>query len=56
MNKAKEIAEENNCDRIELNCWMFNENALAMYEHIGFKKQRIMYEMKLKEEVIFWVK
>ena len=48
MEEVKRIAIEENCDRIELNCWMFNENALAMYEHIGFDKQRIMYEMKLK--------
>ena len=43
MDEAKKIAKENNCDRIELNCWLFNENALAMYEHIGFKRQRIIY-------------
>jgi ribosomal protein S18 acetylase RimI-like enzyme len=48
MNEVKNIAQINNCDRIELNCWMFNESALEMYEHLGFQKQRIMYEMKLK--------
>lgn len=48
MEEVKRIAIEENCDRIELNCWMFNEKALGMYEHIGFDKQRIMYEMKLK--------
>ena len=48
MEKVKEIATDENCDRIELNCWMFNSSAIAMYEHIGFDKQRIMYEMKLK--------
>jgi len=47
MDDAKRIAKENDCDRIELNCWLFNENALAMYEHIGFNRQRIIYEMKL---------
>ena len=47
MDDAKRIAKENDCDRIELNCWLFNENALAMYEHIGYKRQRIIYEMKL---------
>lgn len=47
MDDAKKIAKENNCDRIELNCWLFNENALAMYEHIGYNRQRIIYEMKL---------
>ena len=47
MDEAKKIAIDNGCDRIELNCWMFNENALAMYEHIGYNRQRIIYEMEL---------
>ena len=47
MNKAKEIAILHNCSRIELNCWLFNENALSMYEHIGFQKQRTIFEMPL---------
>lgn len=47
MQEVKNIALKNNCDRIELSCWMFNENALAMYEHIGFDRQRIIYEMPL---------
>ena len=48
MDEVKNIALNNNCDRIELNCWLFNENALAMYEHIGFERQRIIYELNLK--------
>ena len=47
MEEVKNIAVNNSCDRIELNCWLFNESALAMYEHIGFNKQRIIYEMSL---------
>ena len=47
MDEVRNIGIKNNCDRIELDCWMFNTNALGMYEHIGFDKQRIMYEMKL---------
>ena len=47
MEEAKQIAKENECDRIELNCWLFNENALNMYEHIGYNRLRIIYEMKL---------
>ncbi len=47
MDKVREIGKENKCDRIELDCWMFNSNAIAMYEHIGFDRQRILYEMKL---------
>lgn len=48
MDEVREIALNNNCDRIELNCWLFNESALAMYEHIGYVRQRIMYEIKLR--------
>ncbi len=48
MNEAKGIALKNNCDRIELNCWIFNEKVITMYEHIGFERQRIIYEMPLK--------
>lgn len=47
MDEVKKIAKENECDRIELNCWLFNENAINMYEHIGFDRQRIIYEMKI---------
>ena len=47
MDEVKKIGIRNSCDRIELNCWMFNKNALDMYEHIGFDRQRIIYEMKL---------
>lgn len=48
MDEVKNIGNKNNCDRIEFNCWMFNTNALAMYEHIGFDRQRIIYELKLQ--------
>lgn len=45
MNEVKNIAKNTNCDRIELNCWMFNINAIEMYEHIGYSRQRIIYEL-----------
>ena len=32
MDEVEKIGFRNNCDRIELNCWMFNTNALEMYE------------------------
>ena len=47
MNELIKIGKQNNCERVELDCWTFNENALAMYEHIGFKKQRIIFELDL---------
>lgn len=50
LDEIKKIALEKDCRRIEFNCWMFNENALAMYDHLGFQRQRVMYEMKLEGE------
>ena len=47
MIEIKNITTKNNCNRIELDCWTFNKNALSFYEHLGFKKQRILYEMKI---------
>ena len=47
IDEAKNIGVKNECNRIELNCWLFNQNAIDMYEHIGFNRQRIMYELKL---------
>lgn len=49
MNEAKNIAQKNNCNRIELNCWMFNIDALKMYEHIGYSRQRIIYELEIND-------
>ena len=49
MDEVKNIALKNNCDRIELDCWMFNKSAIAMYEHIGFDRQIIMFELPLKK-------
>lgn len=48
MDYAEQIANKKNCDRLELDCWTFNQNALNMYEKIGFDRQRIMYEKKIK--------
>ena len=38
------FAKGNNCKRIELNCWSFNEDALKFYQKIGFMQQRIIFE------------
>ena len=51
MDRAKEIATIENCERIELDCWVFNEDAINIYEHIGYKRQRIKYEMSLKDKI-----
>ena len=34
-------------DRIDLNMWEFNENALAFYEAMGMKTYRRYMELKL---------
>ena len=48
--KAKEIAKKENCSRLELNCWIFNKNAIEFYKKIGMNEQRITMEMKIEEE------
>ena len=45
LEEAKKIAKENKCQRIELTCWTFNENAIKMYNKLGYKEQKISYEM-----------
>ena len=43
----KKWAEENGFNRIELNMWEFNQDALAFYEAAGFTTFRRYMEMKL---------
>ena len=47
MEKIKEIAKKENCKRVEFCCWSFNQNAMEMYKHIGYKEQRSVLEMNL---------
>ena len=47
MSYAKEEAKKGNYDRLELNCWSFNENAIEFYKKIGMKEQRINLEFKI---------
>lgn len=44
---AKEIARENQCNRLELNCWEFNKNAMDFYLKQGFKIQRSSLETNI---------
>ena len=50
MDEVKNIALKDNCDSLELDCWTFNENAMEMYEHLGFKRQRIIYDKSLNSK------
>lgn len=43
----REYVKERGFDRIELNMWEFNTDALAFYEASGFKTYRRYMEMKL---------
>ena len=47
IDKLKEIAKDEKCKRIELDCWSFNKNAIDMYKHIGFDEQRVMLEINI---------
>lgn len=48
INKIYEFAKENDCKKVELNCWSFNEDAIKFYEKMGFIDKRIIYEKDLK--------
>lgn len=45
MDKIKEIAKAEECQRVEFCCWSFNKNAMNIYKHIGYKEQRVILEM-----------
>ena len=40
MKKAEEIAQENNCDRVELNVNIRNKSAKQFYENQGFETEK----------------
>lgn len=43
----RKYAKEKGFNRIELNMWEFNQDALAFYEAVGFKTYRRYLEMKV---------
>lgn len=47
MEKIEEIAKEAGCKRVEFCCWSFNQNAMDMYKHMGYKEQRVILEIDL---------
>lgn len=49
MKEAEKIAKKLKCERIELNCWEFNENAINFYKNIGMKIQRKIMEKEIGE-------
>lgn len=46
MREINKIAKKLSCDRIELNCWSFNKEAIKFYKSQGMKIQRLNFEMK----------
>lgn len=49
VNRAIELAKQNDCIRVDLNCWKLNENALQFYKRIGMLEQREIMELKIEE-------
>ena len=47
MKEVEKIAKSEECSRLELNCWNFNENAIMFYEWQGMVPQRRIMEKKL---------
>ncbi len=45
IQKIKELAKDLGIERIELNMWSFNDNALKFYENLGFKTYRRYLEL-----------
>ena len=47
LSELDNIAKDFGCKSIEFGCWCFNDNALSIYEHMNYKKQKIIFERKL---------
>ena len=47
MEEALMISKKLNCQRIELNCWDFNEKAISFYEKFGMSLQRRIMEKEI---------
>ena len=47
IEEAKILAKENNCCRLELNCWEFNKDAMRFYINQGFEVQRRFLEINI---------
>ena len=44
---AEEIAKKEKCVRVEFCCWSFNKHANEIYNHLGFKEQRVIFEKEI---------
>ena len=43
------FAKDNDCKRVEFNCWNFNSDALEFYNKLGFIEQIIVFEKEDKK-------
>lgn len=48
IDEIYKYAKENDCIRVELNCWSFNSGAHEFYDKLDFKQQRVVYEKEIK--------
>lgn len=48
IKEAERIANDENCDAVELNCWAFNTAAAGVYEKAGYTPQKTEYEKILR--------
>lgn len=47
MARAEAFARGQSCERVELNVWRFNEDAVSFYERCGMRVQRQIMELTL---------
>ena len=52
MKEAENIARLQKCNRLELNCWSFNEDALNFYKSIKLTTQRNIMEKEIGGSLI----
>lgn len=47
LEEIDKIGRENDCKKVELNCWAFNNNAYEFYKHLNYNDVRIIMEKEL---------
>lgn len=47
FSEMKQLAKQEDCNNIMLDCWFKNKHANEVYKHLGFKERTIQYEYKL---------
>lgn len=47
MDTAVSFSKKEQCDGLILSVWVFNQNALGFYKHLGFKEKSIKMELEI---------